>query len=292
VTATRTFAALVDGAMSTRAQKSTSRPGPATTIWATRTPDGPATAEIVEHEGQFDVRAWGDGADWVIDQAPRLVGADDDLTGFEPHHDIVASLMRRHPGFRIGRSDRVLEALVPAVLGQKVQTAMAKQSLGRLNRFFGEPAPGPHAVWLQPSAEQLATLPYHEWHRLGVERKRASTIRRAAERAHRLEEVTSMSRADAEQRLLAFPGVGPWTAAIVRTAALGDPDAPMIGDYHLPNTIAWALAGEARGDDARMLELLEPYRGHRGRVTLLLKMGGQKAPKFGPRLAFWGIEDL
>jgi len=278
--------------MSTRVQKSTSRTGSGTIIWPSRTPAGAATAEIIDRGDHFQARAWGPGADWIMDQAPRLVGADDDLSGFEAHHEIVATLMRRHAGFRIGRSDRVLEALVPAVLGQKVQTAMAKQSLGKLNRFFGERAPGPHVAWLQPTAEQLATLPYHEWHRLGVERKRAGTIRRAAERANRLEETSTMTRADAEQRLLAFPGVGPWTAAIVRTAALGDPDAPMVGDYHLPNTIAWALAGEPRGDDARMLELLEPYRGHRGRVTMLLKMGGQKAPKYGPRLAFWGIEDL
>lgn len=261
-------------------------------MWPSRTPDGPATVEIVHRDGRYHARAWGAGSEWALHQAPRLVGAEDDLAGFEPHHDIVASLMRSHPGFRIGRSDRVLEALVPAVLGQKVQTAMAKQSLRKLNRFFGEPAPGPHGLRLQPSAEQLAELPFHDWHRLGVERKRATAIRRAAQRVARLEEIVTIGRQDAEARLLAFPGIGPWTAAIIRTTALGDPDAPIVGDYHLPNTVSWALAGEPRGDDERMLELLEPYRGHRGRVTLLLKFSGRTAPKYGPRLALWGIEDL
>ncbi|MGI9603881.1 MAG: DNA-3-methyladenine glycosylase family protein [Acidimicrobiales bacterium] len=288
----RIFDAPVDGVMSTRAQKATQRSGSNTVVWPTRTPAGPATAEIIDQGNHFEARAWGPGAEWALDQAPRLIGVDDDVDGFEAHHDVVADLMRRHHGFRIGRSDRVLEALVPAVLGQKVQAPMAKRSLRTLNRRFGERAPGPHEQWLQPSAEQLARLPFHEWHQLGVERKRATIIRRCAERVNRLEEITTMSPVDAETRLLAFPGIGPWTSAIVRTTALGDPDAPLVGDYHLPNTVSFALAGEPRGDDNRMLELLEPYRGHRGRVTLLLKLSGQKAPKYGPRLAFWGIEDL
>lgn len=278
--------------MSTRTQKSATRPGPQRVIWATRSPDGPATLDMEVVGGRAEARAWGRGAGWVLEQAPRLIGADDDLDGFAPDHPVVARLARENPRFRIGRSDRVLEALVPAVLGQKIQTAMARRSLDKLRRFFGEPAPGPHGLWLQPSAETLATLPFHEWHRVGVERKRATAIRRAAARVNRLEEITTMTRAEADRRLLAFPGIGPWTAAIVRTAALGDPDAPLVGDYHLPNTVSWVLAGEPRGDDARMLELLEPFRGHRGRVTMLLKFSGQSAPKYGPRLSYWSIESI
>ena len=56
--------------------------------------------------------------------------------------------------------------------------------------------------------------------------------------------------------------------------AYGDPDAVSVGDYHVPNMVAWALAGEPRGDDARMLALLEPFRGHRGRVCVLLEAAG------------------
>ena len=64
---------------------------------------------------------------------------------------------------------------------------------------------------------------------------------------------------------------------------LGDPDAVSVGDFHLPNLVSWALAGEPRGTDERMLELLEPYRGQRGRVQRLLEAGGITAPRFGPR---------
>ena len=56
--------------------------------------------------------------------------------------------------------------------------------------------------------------------------------------------------------------------------ALGDDDAVSVGDFHIPNLVAWALAGEPRADDARMLELLEPYRGRRALVIRLLELSG------------------
>ena len=56
--------------------------------------------------------------------------------------------------------------------------------------------------------------------------------------------------------------------------------------------VAWALAGEPRGTDERMLELLEPYRGQRGRVVRLLELAGIAAPRYGPRLAPRRIADL
>jgi 3-methyladenine DNA glycosylase/8-oxoguanine DNA glycosylase len=69
----------------------------------------------------------------------------------------------------------------------------------------------------------------------------------------------------------------------VACVALGDADAVSVGDYHLPHTIAWALAGEPRADDDRMLELLEPWRGHRARVIRLIEGAGIHAPRRGPR---------
>ena len=93
-----------------------------------------------------------------------------------------------------------------------------------------------------------------------------------------------MATPDAYRRLRAFPGVGAWTAAEVAHIALGDVDAVSVGDFHLKNQVSWALAGEARGTDERMLELLEPWRGQRARVLRLLGTGGIQAPRFGPRL--------
>ena len=70
---------------------------------------------------------------------------------------------------------------------------------------------------------------------------------------------------------------------MVAGSVLGDPDAIPIGDIHLPNFVSWNLAGEPRADDDRMVQLLEPYAGQRNRVVRLLKSGGRKPPRYGPR---------
>jgi 3-methyladenine DNA glycosylase/8-oxoguanine DNA glycosylase len=121
-------------------------------------------------------------------------------------------------------------------------------------------------------------------HRLGIERRRFGIIQTAAARARRLEATVDRDPAEARRLLTTLPGIGPWSAAEVSLVAYGDRDVVSVGDYHLPHQVAWALAGEVRGSDARMLELLEPYRGHRARVIRLLTLGGIQAPRFGPRM--------
>jgi hypothetical protein len=271
-------------------------PAGAGAAWrATLTPDGPATTHlaVAPQSGEIRVRAWGPGASWALEAAPDLVGGHDDDSGFAGRHPVVSELYRRMPGLRIPRSRAVIEALVPIVMEQKVLGIDAKRSYDLLVRALGEPAPGPaEGLLVPPSAAALAATPswaMHPWH---VERKRADTIRRACSHAKRLEEAASMPPDDARRRLTALPGLGPWTAAKVALVALGDADAVPIGDYHLPHAVSWALAGRARGDDATMLELLEPYRGQRGRVIRLLTAGRVAAPRFGPRLARHAIGHL
>jgi 3-methyladenine DNA glycosylase/8-oxoguanine DNA glycosylase len=214
------------------------------------------------------------------------VGLDDDRTGFEPsHHPLVAELDRRNRGIRLGRTGAVLEALIPAILEQKVTGREAWRGIRGIVRRWGEPAPGPFGLRLLPDPAVLAGVPYHEFHPFGIERRRADLLRRVCDRAGRLEEILTMPREAADARLRAVPGIGPWTAAEVMLRARGDPDAVSVGDFHLPNVVAFALAGEPRADDRRMLELLEPWRGHRARVVRLLETSGLRPPAFGPRFA-------
>jgi 3-methyladenine DNA glycosylase/8-oxoguanine DNA glycosylase len=253
-------------------------------VWrATRTPDGPATVHLRRVAGTIEVEAWGTGATWAAAQAPSLCGEEDDASGFQPRHRLIADLHRRNPGLRLPKTRSVFEALVPAVLEQKVTTAEAKAGYRALVDSLGESAPGPVRLKLPPSSQVLARTPYWAFHRFGVERRRAVVIIEAARSANRLEETTTMDLASAYRRLLAFPGVGPWTAAKVALVALGDPDAVPIGDYHLPHAVGYALEGTPRSSDERMLELLDPYRGHRARVIRLLMVSGIAAPRFGPR---------
>jgi 3-methyladenine DNA glycosylase/8-oxoguanine DNA glycosylase len=254
-------------------------------VRATRTPDGPATLYLEVVRNDLRARAWGTGAEWVLDGVPALVGLDDDPGALEPRHPIVRELARRMAGLRIGRTTRVLESLVPAILEQKVTGSESSRAFRGILRRYGERAPGPFDLMIMPPAKRLAALPYYAYHPLGVERRRADTIRWAAAHAERLEEVVDLPLDSAYARLQALPGVGVWTAAEVALRALGDADAVSVGDFHIPNTVSWALAGEPRATDARMLELLEPYRGQRGRVIRLLEAAGLAAPRYGPRLS-------
>jgi 3-methyladenine DNA glycosylase/8-oxoguanine DNA glycosylase len=254
-------------------------------VWrATRTREGPATIRLALGRAEVTATAWGPGAATALDGVPALVGFDDDPAAFRPALSLLADLHRRLAGMRIGRTGAIFEALLPAIIEQKVVGEEARRSYRALLRDHGEAAPGPADLRLAPEPATLAGLPYFAFHPLGIERRRADTIRRAAARAARLEEAASMSSERAMGRLTAIPGIGPWTAAEALSVALGDPDVVSVGDYHLPNVVAWALAGEPRGDDARMLELLEPYRGQRGRVVRLLEAGGIGAPRFGPKI--------
>jgi 3-methyladenine DNA glycosylase/8-oxoguanine DNA glycosylase len=251
---------------------------------ATLTPDGPASACYEQRGAAVAVRAWGPGAAWCLETAPELLGARDHLDGFEPA-GLVGELHRRLPGLRIARSLAVFEAMVPTILEQKVTGREARASYRALVRAWGAPAPGPEPLLVPPGPELLARAPYWEFHPLGVEMKRANAIRSAATRAARLEAVAALPPAEARQRLQAVPGVGPWTAAEVALVALGDPDAVPVGDFHLPHLVSSALAGEPRGTDERMLELLAPFAGHRGRVIRLLARSGHWSPRRGPRMA-------
>lgn len=251
--------------------------------WAGHTPDGPAVVDIRSKARTLEARAAGPGAVWLLGRVPDLVGLADEPDRFSPPPGIVRDLHRQTPGLRIGRTGLVLEALIPAVLGQRVTSKAAIRSYRTLAKRHGVTIPGTE-IQLAPPAEVLADLPLWEYHAAGVEQQRAVIIIEAARRAKRLEEALGMDRTAAYRRLTALRGIGPWTAGHVMGIAWGDPDAVPVGDYHLPNTVAWALAGEDRADDTRMLELLEPYRGHRRRVVLLLKGAGVKAPKYGPRV--------
>lgn len=253
---------------------------------ALRTPDGPASLCLRRVPEGLDAEGYGPGAGWVLDRADSVAGLRDDLTGFADlaaQHPVVAQLAHTLRGVRLPATGRLFPRLLRAILEQKVTGKEAYRAYAATVRHFREPAPGPvDGLLLPPDPADVAATPYWVFHPFGVEQRRADTFRRAAAVAGRLE--ACVDTTEATRRLIAIPGIGPWTAAEVVRVVYGDPDAVSVGDYHIPNMVAWALAGEPRGDDARMLELLEPFRGHRGRVCQLLESAGMGAPRFGPRM--------
>jgi 3-methyladenine DNA glycosylase/8-oxoguanine DNA glycosylase len=257
--------------------------------YAANTPDGPGT---IRFEGSSPIRAeaWGPGADWLLTHAPAICGAEDDPAGFEPTNRVVRRLLEDHPGIRITRTGLVVEQLVRAIVSQKVTGADARSSYARMARALGGPAPGPMPLGLPPDPVAMARLAYTGYHGWGIERSRADTLIRVAGRARRMEEAASMPLPEAYRRITAITGIGPWTAAKTAMTALGDADAVPVGDYNLPDTVAWVLAGEERGDDRRMLELLDPFRPHRARVLRLIHATGARPPRHGPRRPRRSIE--
>ncbi|HSD49577.1 MAG TPA: DNA-3-methyladenine glycosylase 2 family protein [Actinomycetota bacterium] len=262
-------------------------------VWrASRTPDGSVTVRLTEADGGVRAEAWGSGAAWMLEHAPAWVGALDDPTAFAPAAGLVRDLHRRFAGLRIPSTGLITERLIPVVLEQKVTGAEARRAYRRMAMALGEAAPGPAGLVLPPDPARLADMPYERFHPFGIERRRAQVLRRIGARTAWLDAAVNLPLEGAKERIGSLPGIGPWSAAEVARVSLGDADAASVGDFHVPNVVAWALAREPRGTDERMLELLEPYRPHRGRVQLLLEAADIRPPAFGPRMEPRAIDRL
>ena len=265
-------------------------------IWRTSLQSsGPVTARISRAATDaVRCQAWGEGAEEFIAALPALLGVDDDATDFLPTHPIVTAAATRARHLRIGRTARVLEALIPAVLEQRVPGVDAFRSWRLLVTKYGTPALGPAPAMMRvpPSAQAWRAIPSWEFHRANVDPGRARTLSSCAQRADSLERLVARPPAEAREALTSLPGVGVWTAAETAQRAFGDADALSVGDYHVSKMVGWTLIGRPI-DDAAMVDLLEPMRPHRYRVVRLLEVSGLAyEPRRGPRLPVQRISGL
>lgn len=260
--------------------------------WSTHTFDGPATLRFRASNGTTIVTAWGPGAEAGLEGAPAALGVHDDRHEIPGATGALRAAYRRLPGLRLGRSHSLVEHLVRTVIEQRVTSGQAHRSYRALVRRFGSRAPGPAPLMLPPPPEALSSLPLHEYHQHGIERRRATTVKRVCTLAPQINRCSQLAFDEARARLRTIPGLGAWTVETAVRSVLGDPDAVVVGDFHLPNLVAWFLAGEVRADDRRMLELLEPFRGQRGRVMRLIELSGSRPPKLGPRRRVLEIQHL
>ncbi|MEM6370276.1 MAG: DNA-3-methyladenine glycosylase 2 family protein [Myxococcota bacterium] len=249
------------------------------------TPEGPGLLRVERRDRQsFEVHTYGPGAERLIERAPSMLGVDDGDTPEFREHPVLRKLAKKLSALRLVQTPTVFESFVTMVLQQRVSWRDAAWSYRQILLRHGEPAPGPFPeVYAQPPPSLWRSLPQSRYQDLGVDARRAQTLKRAAVSWRRLEEISSMSPQAADKRLRALPGVGVWTSQFVLGFALGFTDAVPLGDYDLPRLVGFALAGEDRADDPRMVELLAPHRGQRFRVIRMLQESGIPTPRFGPR---------
>lgn len=257
-------------------------------LWrATNTSEGAATVHILTPltgglTTSVTAEAWGPGAAAALDGVPAMCGAGDRPEAFVAHHEIVASAVRGQEGRRLPALGALVEVLVPTIIEQKVTGDEARRSYRALCWRYGEVAPGPVRLRLQPHPDRLAELGYAAFHPLGIERKRAELVLRVARRAGRIDGLLRGDPAAARRALEAIPGLGPWTSGAATLFAFGDPDAVIVGDFWFPHLVVNALTGRRRGSDAEMLEILAPYVGQRARAQLVL-VGLGSIPRRAPR---------
>jgi AraC family transcriptional regulator of adaptative response / DNA-3-methyladenine glycosylase II len=199
----------------------------------------------------------------ALERARRLLDADCDPVavgeqlGADP---VLGRLVRRTPGLRVAGHVDGDELAVRTVVGQQVSVAGACTVLGRLVAAHGKPAETgvPGLTHLFPRAETLAAI---DPETLPMPRSRGRAIAglAAALADGDIALDRGADRADVRARLLALPGIGPWTADYVALRALGDPD------VFLPTDIGVRRALAALGyppDDTPDTEAWRPWRSY------------------------------
>ena len=196
-----------------------------------RLPGGPGVVELEFGAGSVCCRLWlKDRRDLTPagERCRRLLDLDADPGVVAEHlgaDPLLGPLVRAAPGLRVPGAVDGAELAVRAVLGQQVSLAAARTGAGRLVAAHGEALPRPcgTVTALFPAPAVLGAL---DPARLAMPRARARALvglcRALADGELRLD--AGVDRAQARRRLLALPGVGPWTAGYVAMRALGDPD--------------------------------------------------------------------
>lgn len=247
------------------------------------TPEGPVSVAAQVEADSLQVALNGEGSEWLEPRLPAMFGLRDDPSVFTPDGPVL-SLVKRHPGHHLIRMPVLFHRLVQIVLHQLVTWEEAAGAWQVMVHRYGTAAPGDDGLLVGPTPETLRSLAYYDLVDCGVLPRQARLVLKLAAEHRRIERAWSLGDERLIQFLSRIPGIGAWTLQTLRGSCLGDADAVVTGDYGLPHTVCWFFRKQARGTDEEMLELLEPYRGHRYRVQQLLMQSGMKAPRRGPKM--------
>jgi 3-methyladenine DNA glycosylase/8-oxoguanine DNA glycosylase len=242
----------------------------------------PAALEFRRDGDGLQVTAYAPEAGALLTETLACLSQDDQYEAFATGDSGIWRLHRAHPGLRLLRIPWLYDSTCSAILQQRIRTVDAMRDWRHIVQRWGTPAPiGLHAF---PPADQLARVAQFELQALGIDAQRSRTLLRFAQESRFLPLRTTMNFSELRQHLLRIPGIGPWTTESVLGYGAGDADAAIPGDLHLPHLACYALAGEIPGSDERMMELLEPFRGHRFRIIRLLYASRLTVPRSTPHL--------
>jgi len=190
---------------------------------------------------------------------------------------MLAPRVRARPGLRVPGAFDGFEAAVRAVLGQQISVAAATTLAGRLAARFGDPiaTPHPELTHLAPTADRIAAASDDAIAAIGLPRARARTLSAMA-RAVAGGELSLDAAGEIDgalDRLVALPGIGPWTAHYLAMRAFGWPDAFPETDLGVRRALGGVSGPQARA-------LAEPWRPWRayGVTHLWTNDGAQGAP--------------
>jgi AraC family transcriptional regulator of adaptative response / DNA-3-methyladenine glycosylase II len=175
---------------------------------------------------------------------------------------LLAPSVRSNSGLRVNGAFDAFEAAVRVVLGQQVSVRAATTVAGRLAAALGAPVetPFPGLDRLAPTPDEVTAAGEDRIARVGMPGARARTLLALAgaitSGALVLERGSDPDRV--RDRMLALPGVGPWTASLVAMRALGAPDAFPGGDLGVLRALGVKSAREA---EARA-EAWRPWRAY------------------------------
>lgn len=153
----------------------------------------------------------------IVTNVRRMFDLDADPLTIDEHlarDPMLEPVVRAHPGTRVAGGWDAFETAVRTVLGQQISVAAATTLAGRIATTYGKPLDAPHGALTHrfPTPEALADADL-----------RSLGTTTAQQRA-----IHALARADlnvGEPDLLALPGIGPWSAALIAMRAFGDPDA-------------------------------------------------------------------
>jgi endonuclease III len=214
----------------------------------------------------------GTGESLVRQALERSLAKNDGHDTFVPKHPLIAKLHMRLSGMRIIEVPWAFDVACQTVLGQRVTAEDAMREFRRIAERYGTKYQDLVAF---PPASLVATMPTWQLEQLGIDPKRARAMVALAREVVRRPGFWASPLLP--KVLASIRGIGPWTIGNIMGFAMGDPDALVLGDLHLPHVVTWALAEEPRGSDERMVELLQPFAGQR--LTRLLTGSNIKVPR-------------